>query len=60
LEPVKSASDPSGRLQRLVRAGLVETARTATPLDLLKTLGPRLAGDASATRALLEERREGR
>jgi prevent-host-death family protein len=60
LEPVKSLSDPSGRLRRLERAGVVEVASGAPPLKMLRTPGPKLAGRASAVRALLEERAEGR
>jgi prevent-host-death family protein len=57
LEPVVAHDDPSGRLQRLERAGLVATARTRMPLALLREPGPAPSGRASAVRALLEERR---
>ena len=60
LAPVRSSEDATGRLQRLERAGVVETARIETPLEMLRTPGPTPAGHASAVRALLEERRGGR
>jgi prevent-host-death family protein len=60
LEPVRSSEEATGRLQRLERAGVVETARADPPLDRLRTPGPVPAAKASAVRALLEERRGGR
>ncbi|MEX2049245.1 MAG: type II toxin-antitoxin system prevent-host-death family antitoxin [Gemmatimonadota bacterium] len=60
LEPVRSSEDATGRLRRLVRAGLVETARTDTPMKKIRAPGPTPAPAASAVRALLEERHGGR
>jgi prevent-host-death family protein len=60
LEPVRSTRDATGRLSRLERAGVIETARTITPLKKLRTPGPTPSGKASAAKALLEERRAGR
>ena len=60
IEPVTRLDDVSGRLQRLVRAGVVRPASADPPLDLLRTPGPKVRGGASAVEAVLEERREGR
>jgi prevent-host-death family protein len=57
LEPVRSDSEPSGRLRRLERAGLVAAASQRMPLAVLRQPGPRPIGRASAVKALLEERR---
>ncbi len=58
--PIAAAEDPTGRLLRLQRAGLVRTASAAPPVDLLRTPPPSLASGASASRAILDERRSGR
>ena len=61
LEPVHGASsDDNARLARLVRDGIVRRARGAPPKGLFATSPPRLRKGASAVRALLDERREGR
>src|SRR5687768_15384270 len=60
LDPVRGSGNPEGRLARLERAGVVEPARSAPPLELIRTPGPSLAGGMSAVSALVEERREGR
>ncbi len=60
LEPVAAFPDPTGRLRRLERAGVIRVGETAPPLDLLRTPGPTLAPGASAVQALLEERQSGR
>jgi prevent-host-death family protein len=60
LEPVSQGAESTGRLARLERAGLVRGARAAPPLDVLRTPAPRPKGDASALRALLDERRDAR
>jgi antitoxin (DNA-binding transcriptional repressor) of toxin-antitoxin stability system len=60
LEPVAAFSDPTGRLRRLERAGVIRVGDAAPPLDLLRTPGPTLAPGASAVQALLEERQSGR
>src|SRR5687768_16671489 len=57
LEPVQADADPSGRLRRLERAGLVATAQQRMPLAMLRQPGPKPSGRASAVKALLEERR---
>jgi prevent-host-death family protein len=56
LEPVVTASDPTGRIQRLERAGLIGPARQAPPLDLIRSAAPELAPGASAVQAVLDER----
>ncbi len=48
------------RLARLVRDGIVRPARAAVPKALLGTKPRRAKQGASALRALLDERREGR
>jgi prevent-host-death family protein len=60
LEPVTTLDDATGRKARLERAGLIRVGRGRPPLDLLRTLPPRLARGGSAVRALLEERRDTR
>jgi prevent-host-death family protein len=61
LEPVAGPHPADdGRLARLVRDGIVRTARAAVPKTILTTRPPRLKGSASGVRALLEERRNSR
>jgi len=54
------SADDESQLAGLVRDGLVRPPRTAVPKALFRTQPPKAKGDASAVRALLEERREGR
>jgi prevent-host-death family protein len=61
LEPVGGASeDAEGRLARLVRDGIVRPARRAVSKAVFTTMPPRPKRGASAVRALVDERREGR
>ena len=60
LEPVAAFPDPTGRLRRLERAGVIRVGNAPPPLDLLRTPAPPLAPGASAVQALLAERRSGR
>jgi len=63
LEPVTTASessDPTGRIKRLERAGLIGPAGAAPPLDLIRSAAPELANGASAVEAVLDERRGNR
>lgn len=60
LEPVASFPDPTGRLRRLERAGVIRVGDAPPPLDLLRTPAPVLVPGASAIQALLAERRDGR
>jgi prevent-host-death family protein len=61
LEPVSGGrGDDDSRLARLVREGIVRPARVALPKAVLTAVPPRLKAGASAVRALLDERREGR
>jgi len=60
LDPVVRGDEPTGRLARLERAGLVRPGTASPPVDLLRTPAPRPKGDASALRALLDERRHAR
>jgi len=59
IEPIGSVPDPTGRLLRLQRAGLIRLGNTAPPLDLLRTPPPALA-TGSAVKEILDERRAGR
>lgn len=59
LEPVITHPDPTGRIKRLERAGLIRARTTPPPVALLSTPGPPLTGDVSAVDAVLEERRSG-
>jgi prevent-host-death family protein len=60
LEPVAAFPDPTGRLRRLERAGVIRVGDAPPPLDLLRTPAPSLAPGASAVQAVLAERRSGR
>jgi len=60
LEPVVTHPDPTGRLRRLERAGIIRVGAAPPPLDLLRKPAPRLPTGASAVRAVLQERRSGR
>jgi len=61
LEPVGGfASGDDHRLGRLVREGIVRPARGASAEAVFTSRPPRAKKGASAVRALLEERREGR
>lgn len=52
--------DQEGRLSRLIREGIVRPGRAGLSQSLLTGSPPRARRGASALRALLEERREGR
>jgi prevent-host-death family protein len=60
LEPVAGSTDPTGRLARLERAGVVRIGMAAPPIELLRQPGPELAKGASAVAAVINERRSGR
>jgi prevent-host-death family protein len=60
LEPVSATSDPTGRIMRLERAGLVGPTGEAAPVDLIRSPAPELALGASAVQAVLDERRTDR
>jgi prevent-host-death family protein len=60
LEPVAGYPDPTGRLRRLERAGLIRIGDAPPPLELLRMPAPPLAPGASAVDAILAERRSGR
>jgi prevent-host-death family protein len=60
LGPVAGFSDPTGRLRRLERAGLIRVGDAAPPLELLRKPAPAVAPGASAVEALLADRRDGR
>ena len=60
LEPVAAFPDPTGRLRRLERAGVIRVGDGSPPLDLLRTPAPPLAPGASVVETLVAERRSGR
>jgi prevent-host-death family protein len=61
LEPIQHlAVSDDDRLARLVRQGVVRPARGAAAAAVLATAPPSVRKGASALRALLDERREGR
>lgn len=60
LEPVSGIRSADDRLTRLVRDGIVRPARGVPPKELVASPPPRARRGASALRALLDERREGR
>jgi hypothetical protein len=56
---VVAGDDPSGRLERLERAGVIRRGTAPVPLDMISTPAPTLPDGVSAVEALLEERRSG-
>jgi antitoxin (DNA-binding transcriptional repressor) of toxin-antitoxin stability system len=62
LEPITADGGPDweGRLARLVRDGTVRPGRAPLPKSLFTDQPPRPKKGASAVKALIEERREGR
>jgi prevent-host-death family protein len=62
LEPLTAGPDAEhgARLPRLVRDGIVRAPRAPPPRTLFSNQPPRAKQGASAVKALLEERREGR
>ena len=60
LEPVTSCGSADGRLERLLRAGVIRPPRGAPPQALFSDAPPRAKRGQSAVAALLQERREGR
>ena len=52
--------DDQGRLARLERAGLARRPDAAAPRTMLKTAPPRPSGGERLSRAVLDERAEGR
>ena len=60
LEPIATTPDPTGRLQRLERAGVIRIGSATSPLERLRRPAPRLPASASAVQAVIDERRSGR
>jgi len=61
LDPMSSlAEDDEGRVARLERAGLARRADAPVPHAVLKTPPPKPSGGARLSRAVLDEREEGR
>jgi prevent-host-death family protein len=62
LEPVTRGrrGEDDGRLNRLVRDGIVRAGSAVLARSLLAEKPPRARGDASVLKALLDERQEGR
>jgi prevent-host-death family protein len=60
LEPIAAFPDPTGRLHRLERVGVIRVGGAPPPLDLLRAPAPALVPGASSVEALLDERRSGR
>ena len=52
--------DDGGRVARLERAGLARRPQAPTPRALLESAPPRPSGGARLSRAVLDEREEGR
>ena len=59
LEPIADVDDPTGRIQRLQRAGVLRVGIGKPPLDLLRTPGPKLPDGVSLVDAVLAEREGG-
>jgi prevent-host-death family protein len=60
IEPVGTYPDPSGRLARLERAGVIRIGSAAPPVEMLRDPAPPVKAGVSAVEAVLEERRSGR
>ncbi len=60
LEPVTASPDPTGRLDRLERAGTIRVRTADPPLARLKRPAPALPPSVSAVEAVIQERRSGR
>lgn len=61
LEPIPTGIDKDdGRVERLIREGIVRAPRKPLPQSLLSKELPCAKGDSSVVAALIEERREGR
>jgi prevent-host-death family protein len=59
IEPVVRSDDPDGRLDRLVRAGIVRPPARRLPREILDTPPPRPLVDVDVVEIVLEERRSG-
>jgi prevent-host-death family protein len=59
IEPVERSNDPEGRLERLVRAGIVRPPAERLPRAILDEPPPRLTRDVDVVEIVLEERRSG-
>jgi antitoxin (DNA-binding transcriptional repressor) of toxin-antitoxin stability system len=60
LEPMATHPDPTGRLRRLERAGIVRTGIAPPPLELMREPAPAVGSGPSVLEALIDERRSGR
>ena len=60
LEPVTTAPEPTGRLRRLERAGILRISGAPAPLASLHRPAPVLPAGTSAAQAVIDERRSGR
>jgi prevent-host-death family protein len=60
IEPVHAPDDPTGRLERLVRAGIVRPGTGKVPAAILAGPAVKASKGGSVLDALLEERRTGR
>lgn len=58
--PATTATDGGGRVERLVRAGVVRRGEPGPLLDRLASGAPRVTEGGSAVQAILDERRDGR
>ena len=59
IEPISASPDQTGRIERLVRAGVLRPGVGAPPLDLARRPGPRPKNGASIVQAVLDERESG-
>jgi prevent-host-death family protein len=60
IEPVRAPDDPTGRLERLVRTGVVEPGTGELPPEILSGPTVRTSKGGSVLDALVDERRTGR
>jgi prevent-host-death family protein len=59
IEPIIASDDPTGRIDRLTRAGLVRPGTGLLPARLTQRPAMRSPGGLSAVDAVIEERRSG-
>lgn len=59
IEPVSTSTDPTGRIQRLSRAGLLDPGSATLPQGFLDGPTKRPSRSSSVVEAVIEERRSG-
>src|SRR5262245_18427443 len=60
IEPVRAPDDPTGRMERLVRAGIIRPGSSTLSVEFGSGPTVKVRRNLSVVAALLEERRSGR